>query len=72
MAETPESEVGWAECELPGHPICSWHLKRGQSCGTEPLAWGVCTNPRSWCQNRVELFDAQSILESWKIAIENP
>lgn len=25
---------------------CHWHLKWGQSCGTEPLTWEVCINSK--------------------------
>lgn len=27
---------------------CDWHLKRGQSCGAEPLTSRVCVNPRKF------------------------
>ena len=53
------------KCGSLGHTICSWHLKWGQSCGTEPLTCGVCAN-----MVRIEFnCGHQLVLENWCVRI---
>lgn len=43
---TSEKVVSWADVCVSRDPVCSWCLKLGQSDGTEPLIYGMCSNSR--------------------------
>lgn len=41
----PDSQLVGQKYE--GLKMCDWHLKSGQSCGTEHFNCGTCANPGS-------------------------
>ena len=44
----PSQREGWVSW---GPTTCDWHLKWGQSCGTEPLTMGSALTPGGYYQN---------------------
>ena len=46
-------------------PICGWHLKWGQTCGTEPLL-----TPRTSVRTELNCWRPKLVSENWRIGVE--